>query len=171
MGLRSFAAKHRYAVSGGLVVAIGLVIFVLVWFQPQKLFLNKTVNEAMPQAGAVGTASVAEPSVIGSGSFRSLEHHTTGTAKLVRLADGSVLLRFEDLKTSNGPVLRVYLSQLPADRGLHDYGERFVDVGALKGNRGDQNYRVPSGLDLSSYRSAVIWCKRFKVGFGVAPLR
>ena len=168
--LRSFAASHRLAVTTASVVAIGLIVFVLVWFQPQKLFINRTVNEALPQTTPAGTSTRNAASILGVGSFRSLEHHTTGTARLVRLADGSVVLRFEDLMTSNGPVLRVYLSRLPADRGLHDYGEKFIDLGPLKGNRGNQNYAVPANIDVSLFQSAVIWCKRFKVGFGVASL-
>ena len=27
------------------------------------------------------------------------------------------------------------------------------------------------GRDIARFRSAVIWCRRFKVGFGVAPLQ
>ena len=47
----------------------------------------------------------------------------------------------------------------------------FVEVGALKGNIGDQNYEVSSDLDLSKYRAVTIWCKRFSVNFATAPLR
>ena len=46
----------------------------------------------------------------------------------------------------------------------------FVDLGALKGNIGDQNYDVPADLDLSRYRAVSIWCRRFSVNFGAAPL-
>ena len=45
------------------------------------------------------------------------------------------------------------------------------DLGALKGNLGDQNYEVPEGVDLSKYQSVSIWCKRFGVNFGSASLR
>jgi hypothetical protein len=45
-----------------------------------------------------------------------------------------------------------------------------VDLGALKGNLGSSNYEIPSELDLEGFRTAVIWCRRFSVGFGVAPL-
>ncbi|GHF78379.1 DM13 domain-containing protein [Streptomyces filamentosus] len=38
-------------------------------------------------------------------TFISHEHTTTGTAKAVRLADGSHTLRLEGLDTSNGPDL------------------------------------------------------------------
>ena len=110
------------------------------------------------------------PTTLASGRFRSLEHRTTGTVRVVRLSNGSHVLRIEDLDTSNGPDLRVYLSELPSNLGWRDYGERYIELGALKGNRGDQNYRIPTGTDLSRYKSLVIWCVRFKVGFGVAPL-
>mgnify|MGYP006183142743 CR=1 FL=1 len=44
------------------------------------------------------------------------------------------------------------------------------DLGALKGNKGNQNYRIPNDVDPEQFKSAVIWCRRFTVGFGVAPL-
>ena len=46
----------------------------------------------------------------------------------------------------------------------------FVEVGKLKGNIGDQNYEVPANLDLAKYRAVTIWCARFGVNFGTAPL-
>jgi hypothetical protein len=175
-------ARLRPFISGAAVIGAGLVLFVLVWFQPQKLFLNKTVNE--PGPGIMGTASAGEanssaaagrssspgPQILRSGSFRSLEHATTGKAIVLRRPGGSLILRLERLSTSNGPDLRVYLSRVPASSELHAYRAGFIDLGALKGNRGSQNYVIPAGTDLSAFKSAVIWCRRFVVGFGVAPL-
>lgn len=43
-------------------------------------------------------------------------------------------------------------------------------LGNLKGNIGNQNYAVPAAIDLEKYQSAMIWCQRFSVGFGVAPI-
>jgi electron transfer DM13 len=172
MKIRSLISKYRTSVVTASIAAVGLAIFVAVWFQPQKIFIEKTVKEAAPipstpTAPGEGTSSVFE---LAAGPFRGLEHRTVGTARLLILPDGSALLRVEGLDTSNGPDLRVYLSQIPPDRGSHDYGERFVDLGALKGNRGDQNYAIPRSVDVSKFRSAVIWCRRFTLGFGVAPL-
>jgi hypothetical protein len=93
-----------------------------------------------------------------------------GKAIVLRRPGGSLILRLERLSTSNGPDLRVYLSQVPASGELHAYRTGFIDLGALKGNRGSQNYVIPAGTDLSAFKSAVIWCRRFAVGFGVAPL-
>jgi hypothetical protein len=180
--------RHPRIASLLALLVVGLVVFGLVWFQPQKLFLNQRVNEALPSSSPATVPSgpfsttpprsptpgspppPAGPVTLASGAFRSLEHGTTGKALLIRLADGSRYLRFESLDTSNGPDLHVYLSEVPAGPDWHAYGERFVDLGKLKGNLGSQNYLIPGGVDLDKYRSAVIWCKRFAVGFGVAPL-
>ena len=176
-------ARRHPVISGvAAFIGVGLVIFVLAWFQPQKLFLNKTVNEPVP--GGSQTAPAGEPSrdataggspaprlqLLRSGSFRSLEHATTGTAIVLHRAGGRLILRLERLATSNGPDLRVYLSRVPAGSDLHAYRTGFIDLGTLKGNRGSQNYAIPAGTNLAAYKSAVIWCRRFAVGFGVAPL-
>jgi len=166
----------------GLLVVGGLITFVLVWFAPQALFINVTVDEPVPVAvakpsgsppvvpsSAAASPTVPAPATVAQGSFRSLEHTTTGSALLLRLPDGSLVVRLENLDTSNGPDVRVTLSPLPADRGDRDYGDH-LDLGALKGNKGNQNYTVPPGTDVERFRSVVIWCRRFSVGFGVAPL-
>ena len=46
----------------------------------------------------------------------------------------------------------------------------FIELGVLKGNVGDQNYELPAAVDLGRYRAVTIWCKRFSVNFGTAPL-
>ena len=165
-------------------VALALLVFVLVWFEPQKLFVDQTVNEAAPgtitmeprtpeppiskDTGKPPEAPMVE--LLASGAFRSLEHETTGRAVVLQQAGAPAILRFENLDTSNGPDLRVYLSEVPAGNDWHAYGARFLDLGELKGNVGNQNYAIPSGTDLSRFESAVIWCRRFSVGFGVAAL-
>lgn len=177
---RRLIRRHPWWSGGIAAVVIGLVTFVLVWFQPQAIFINHTVDEAAPMAmavfpslspGASGAPvpTMVAPQTMARGEFRSLEHNTTGTAILLRLADGSIVLRLENLDTSNGPDVHVTLSPAPSTLGLHDYGD-YLDLGSLKGNRGNQNYAVPAGTDLSHFHSAVIWCRRFSVGFGVAPL-
>jgi hypothetical protein len=192
-----FLASHRSGVVVTVLIAIALVAAAVVWFQPQKLVIDQQVNEALPDATggprgeepAAGSGDNPAPAgsegdsaqdreaasgsrrTLASGRFQSLEHQTLGRASLLELPDGTRYLRFEELATSNGPDLRVYLSEIPASDDWYAYGERFTDLGALKGNLGNQNYPVPPDVDLTRYKSAVIWCRRFTVGFGVAPLR
>ncbi|MGY1672669.1 DM13 domain-containing protein [Geodermatophilus sp. SYSU D00710] len=159
-----------------------LLAVVLVWFQPQKLLYGQRVDEALPTVAAgppgsaapgasSGAATAPQPPVeLASGGFVSREHATSGTARVLRLADGRVVVRFEDFATSNGPVLVVWLSPNPA-RGEEDaFGDGHVALGPLKGTAGDQNYLVPPGVDTSAYASVVVWCDRFDVVFGAADL-
>lgn len=46
----------------------------------------------------------------------------------------------------------------------------FINLGAMKGNVGDQNYDLTPGVDLTTYRAVSVWCRRFAVNFGAAPL-
>ena len=178
--MKKLLHQHRRLVVGAALAATALSIFVLVWFQPHKLLIEQNVNEAVPGAapssGRVSPekrdrgSTPGEPEVIAHGTFQSLEHHTTGDARIIEVAHGSLFLRFEGLDTSNGPDLRVYLSEIAASDDWYAYGERFIDLGALEGNHGNQNYKIPQGTDLNRYKSTVIWCRRFTVGFGVAGL-
>lgn len=66
----------------------------------------------------------------------------------------------------------MWLSDRPVEPGLGtnlDDGA-YVDLGALKGNEGNQNYAVPPGTDLDALRTVTIWCERFSVSFGAAAL-
>ncbi|MEO7803599.1 MAG: DM13 domain-containing protein [Actinomycetota bacterium] len=152
----------------------GLAVFGVIFFQPHKLFIDERVDEAVPSAGSADIGTDLAPSDLRvlSATFRSLDHETKGRAIIKESADGSLVLSFIDFETSNGPDLRVYLSAGASDvSGGEEYGKDFVELGRLKGNIGDQNYNVPADIDLAKYRNAVIWCKRFRVGFGVATFR
>ncbi|HUF60048.1 MAG TPA: DM13 domain-containing protein [Actinomycetota bacterium] len=174
-----WAKAHRSAAAAIAVAALALFGLGIYWFGPQRLVLDREVAEALPTPTAAtdpstGEEPLEEPSGIeelGSGEFRSLEHSTTGLARIVELEDGSRFVRLEDLDTSDGPDLRVYLTDQPVsdDWGVWDDG-RYVDLGALKGNVGDSNYLIPEDVDPLDFRTVVIWCRRFTVGFGVAPI-
>ena len=148
----------------------GLVILgaAIAWaaFRPERLFVNAKVSEAMPTS-----ATTASETILASGSFHSVAHDGSGNASIYRLSDGTRILRFTNFKTSNGPDVHVYLvAAKDASDSETVKHAGFVEVGALKGNIGDQNYELPSDLDLNKYRAVTIWCKRFSVNFATAPL-
>ena len=170
---------------GGVVLALVVVVV----FQPQKLWIDDVVDDADPLAGdatptmIVPMASIgpdemmsepmpdeAGPTVLLTGTFVDRDHPTSGTARVIELEDGSLLLRLEDFATDNGPALQVYLSTAPTDAGHGAFDDDFVHLGALKGNIGNQNYDIPAGTDLDTYTTVVIWCDPFNVAFGAAAL-
>jgi hypothetical protein len=160
--------KRRKWIAG--LVIVGAVGWYL--FRPELLFVNRRVNEALPSAtvaAAEGQTSV--PAALLSGRFHSVAHETKGSATVHRLSDGKRVLRLTEFVTSNGPDVRVYLiaaSDATDDETVKKAG--FVELGKLKGTEGDQNYDIPADLDLGKYRAATIWCRRFSVNFGTAPL-
>ncbi len=178
--LLGWMRAHPRLTGAGAVFGAAVVVLGFAWFEPHKLFVDERVNEAPPVATVSADAStppgsspsaVAGPSVLSRGAFRPLEHDAEGRALVLQTADGTRYLRFEDLEVSNGPDLVVYLSVLGPDQDWGDADDaEFVDLGALKGNVGDQNYELAAGLDLSRFHSVVVWCRRFTVGFAVAPI-
>ncbi|MEM1116419.1 MAG: DM13 domain-containing protein [Bacteroidota bacterium] len=123
------------------------------------------MEAAMPTE-PMADAEMADAEIVAEGTFRDGDGHpASGQAILYRLADGSHTVRLEGLSTDNGPDLRVRLV-----RSLDDLGDAVVDLGALKSTRGDQNYEVPSGTDVSAAAGVSVWCRTFSVDFGAAEL-
>ena len=122
---------------------------------------DKVVHERVAIAGKRGATAIAR------GRFVSGEHATSGDAEIVRVR-GKRYLTIRNLATSSGPDLRVYLAarSLAATSNAGDH----VDLGALKGNIGDQQYELAHAVDVGRYPYVVIWCRAFSVTFGEAAL-
>ena len=90
----------------------------------------------------------------------------SGRATVVAKAAGGRVLTLTGFSVANGPDLRVYL--VPGDG--KDTGEH-IDLGGLKGNKGNQQYDLPKGADIGEHRTVVIWCRAFSVAFARATLR
>lgn len=171
-------------------------------FQPWKLFIDTEVQEEIPTSreGIQGTqptkskspgedlgdskpseevtseetSTESEPIVLSEGELISHEHETSGTVKILQLADGSRILRLENLATSDGPRVEVWLTDSPVIEGLDGWfvfdDGKYQSLGAIKGNKGNQNYKIPDDLDLSDFTSVSLWCVTFAVSFGAAEL-
>jgi hypothetical protein len=151
----------------------------LAWTKPWTAFTTVTVNEASvsdaylinpPRENSVNEDAPGEiidvPIQVALGTFQSQNHPTTGSAVIVQLPEAGRVLTLEGFKTDNGPDLRVYLVSDP-ENARSGY---FVDLAALKGNEGTQNYEIPNDADLDQIVAVSIWCEDFSVPFGYAPL-
>jgi len=155
-----------------IFLGVAAVLLAIAWyaFRPELLFINKTINEEFP-GGAAMAAIEKGPMPVTKGNFKGLAHETKGLASIYRLADGKRTLRLTDFETSNGPDVHVYLTAGEIEKGngaLKETG--FIDLGSMKGNRGDQNYDIPENTDLGKFKNVTIWCARFGVNFGEARL-
>jgi Electron transfer DM13 len=152
-----------------LVIPVAVVAALVAWyvFRPERLVVNRRVDEALPTTQGSPSAQPFE-----SGRFYSILHPTAGTATIFQMGDGTRILRLTSFSTSNGPDVHVYMVAADDAKDVATVQQAgFVDLGVLKGNIGDQNYMLGSDLDLAKYRAVSIWCKRFSVNFGAAALR
>lgn len=108
-----------------------------------------------------------------TGTFHGKVHSTSGRATIYQEADGKLVLRITNFKTSNGTDVHVILiaaTDADDDANFLKNNTPRVELGKLKGNEGDQNYAIPAGTDLSKYQTVSIYCERFNANFGAAPL-
>jgi hypothetical protein len=155
---------------GGIILG-ALVVVAVGWyaFRPERLFINQEVSERFPEAQRVSGAQ--GPVSLAAGRFHGAAHETRGTATIYGFPDGKRILRLTQFETSNGPEVQVYLGVAPDARDNETVTKAgFLALGPMKGNIGDQNYDIPAGIDLAKYHSVTIWCRRFGVNFGTAPL-
>jgi hypothetical protein len=154
-----------------LAAGVAAVVVGALVLEPWKLVVDERVQEAAPAV----SAGAAGPAVLAHGALISHEHESSGAVTVLQLPDGSRVLRLEDLRTSNGPLLKVWLADAPVVEGtagwrVFDDG-RHVDLGDLKGNIGSSNYPIPPDVDLAALPSISIWCARFHVSFAAARLQ
>jgi len=166
-----------------VVAATALVVGALV-FQPWLLLVNVTVDDALPpvttptaetsRPSAAPTPQPAAPVNLAAGELISHEHDTSGSVRIIQNADGSRVLTLENLSTSSGPDVHVWLAATPVVEGFDGWfladDAAYVDLGLLKGNLGNQVYEIPADVDLGQYPSVYLWCAQFAVSFGAASV-
>ena len=146
----------------------GLIGFVLgnaFWYLASPLWIDRVVTESLP-------AELAN-NILAKGRFKDADssHRGKGNTAIFESAAGTQILRFTEFEATNGPDLEVWLVASGEIKQSRDViNSKFVSLGPLKGNIGDQNYVLPKAVKASDYRSVVIWCKQFGVLFASARL-
>jgi hypothetical protein len=160
----------------GAILALLLLYLAIAVFGVQTLFYDTEVNEDFavdaPALEERGSPQGANPVVVSTGEFHAVAHPGTGDAIVYRLEDGSHVLRLENLDIFNGPALYVYaVAAEDANDNETVLSAGFLNLGPLKGNKGNQTYELPAEFDPEKYRAISVWCRRFSVNFATAPLR
>jgi hypothetical protein len=164
--------RLRVPVLGAYVLTVAVVGGYLGLSTLRDRVVDERVVVAGPPAGAAAPADGRDsaPRVnmeLARGRFRSHEHETAGRASVIRLPNGRRFLTLTGFTTSAGPDLRVRL--VPGD-SFDGGAPGALDLGGLKGNRGDQQYELPRDAAIAR-RTVVIWCRAFSAPFGSAGLR
>jgi Electron transfer DM13 len=130
---------------------------------------HKIQAEVVSPPTMVSKAIFSPVKVLASGNFVDSEHPTKGLAEVVTQNGKNYLRLSKAFKSDAGPDLFVLLHRedSPKSYAKSDY----VSLGRLKKIKGKQLYRIPSGVDITEFKSVVIWCKQFNATFGFAPIQ
>jgi hypothetical protein len=165
-------AWRRPALRVPVIGAYVVVAVVAGGYLGRSTLIDDEVNERVVRVTPPAADSVERErptnALLRRGRFEPVAHSAHGTATTIRTASGERVLTLTGFEVDNGPDLRVYLVAGPA-RDESDVDD-FKDLGGLKGNRGNQQYELPRGLDLARYATVVIWCRAFSVNFARARL-
>jgi hypothetical protein len=135
------------------IVAVGcLLAFASCKKETASTMLNEMIRDSTAQVNFTGRFENGPYGVV------------TGTANVLKFADGKYQLQLKDFNSSSGPDLKVYLSKerMPVN---------FINLGDLKSTNGTQLYDIPEMANVSEYKYACIHCKAFNHLFGAALLQ
>lgn len=142
----------------GFGVALGFFAFPYVFPPPEAAeVLTENERTAVIAKGMFIHANPSDPIHYGKGG--------------VTVYENTVFLE-SDFEVGPGPKYHVYLvpnAQVREDGHVNQ--SMFVDLGRLRAFKGSQKYAIPAGLDLTKFKSVVIWCEQFGVLISPADLK
>lgn len=116
---------------------------------------------------------IAGAKALMSGTFVAAEAPTTGTAQIVE-ENGQKYLEINSAfsTTDRAPDLQILLDtveQPPASYETSESG-RYLNLGGLQSINGEQRYPIPEFVDVSQFKSVVVWCRMANATIGYASL-
>jgi hypothetical protein len=117
-------------------------------------------------AGAPAPAPAA-PVRLTTGRLRGIDHDASGTVSVFRLANGELVVRFEDVAIEGSPDPVLYLVPRK-DAESREGGRRIAD---LRATHGTFSHPIPSDWTTDGEWSVFIWCGQFAVPIATADQR
>jgi len=158
---------NKILIGGFILIVAGIVYFTGLY----TYFQSKEVNEELPM-----TSEQSQAQTLVQGTFVDVDavHKGSGTARIIREENkiqdlSKQYLRLENFNVTNGPDLYVYLSESKTPGGDLQSLDKYISLGVLKENSGNQTYEIPP--QFQGYHTAVIWCQRFGVLFTYAVMQ
>ena len=133
---------------------------------------------SMTVFGATNLTYAADPTVAvamvekaRSGSFEKSTFNIKGDWQIVKEKGQTIFRVSDNFKTKNGPDLKLFLSRESVrDVTGATATHKAVRLGALKSNKGTQDYIIPANIDLSQFGSILIHCEAYSKLWGGANL-
>lgn len=108
---------------------------------------------------AADTAFAAD--TVATGGFSNIAMKTKGTWTLETREDGVYAVLSEDFRARKAPDLKIFLHTAAASEVGDENAANGLFVAELTSHKGGQEYKLPEGIDLSSFKSFVIHCEQY----------
>lgn len=155
-------SKKKLIIGGGAVAAVVGLALALFVFEVHTAFIDERVDEKIDVS--------SDMKLVAEGVLHEVEHKGRGKVQLYHAGD-EVTVALTEFDIENGPDLRLRLVDIEDAKDSESVKKAgFVDLGPLKGNIGDQSYKLAEPFDEKKHRALVVWCERFGVNFMTAPL-
>jgi hypothetical protein len=129
---------------------------------------HKIFAETVSPPTIVAKATFSPVKVLASGNFVDSEHPTKGLAEIVTQNSKQYLRLNKAFRSDEGPDVFVLLHREDSPK---EYKESdYVSLGRLQKIKGKQLYKISNKIDITEFKSVVIWCRKFNATFGYAPL-
>jgi hypothetical protein len=130
--------------------------------------VDQQLNTAIAEQPLPG---MTEDSVLAEGDFYDIDQSGTGKARLYRLPDRRLALRFEPFSVTSNSDLFVWISRNEEPTTSEEaFNSEHVQIASLKSTGGAQNYVLPADLAEDEVGSVVIWCEPIQVAYAAARL-
>ncbi|WP_236960058.1 DM13 domain-containing protein [Joostella atrarenae] len=154
-----------------LLIIIGALLLGVAIYALSPILYDNKVNDPV-----ISSQEITENNnitIIASGEFKDADerHKGSGIAEIIKREDG-FYLQLKDFNATNGPNLKLWLSTYkePTNKNATDENS-YLDLGNLKGNVGNQSYKLPDDFQINDYHSVTVYCKLFRVLFTTATLK
>ncbi len=136
---------------------------------PWRATIEQQVDVPLIEPPARG---MSPANLVARGTFYNVDRSGEGTIKIYRLARARLIARLEDFYVTPNVDLEIRLSALPRPKNTREVAKApFEDVVFLKATVGSMNYDFPFAIDLSRFRSVVIWCEPLSQAYSAATLK
>jgi hypothetical protein len=126
------------------------------------------INAEVASPAMVAKTPTSPATVLASGNFVASEHPTKGLAEIVT-QDGKNYLKLDkEFRSDEGPDVFVLLHREDSPKSYKK--SDYISLGRLQKVKGKQQYKIPKGVNVTEFKSVVIWCRQFNATFGFAPL-
>ncbi len=125
---------------------------------PEDTVPTEAINDSITDI--VGASTIAEGELAGRNGYTSV-----GDIEILFNAPTNTYsLLMNDFRNSNGPSLKVYLSEASTPRNI-------LNLGSLRSTNGNIRYDFDAFDFNPDFTHLLIWCDEFGVGFGEASLQ